>query len=97
MTYDASADKLITYGQTVDNTLEMWQGTIGGASSQSNSPCDLNADGSVNILDVQVAVSQALGTAACGSGDLNGDGLCNVIDVQRIINASIGGVCKVGQ
>lgn len=42
---------------------------------------DLNGDGKVDAADLGVAVSQALGIAACTTGDINGDGKCNVQDV----------------
>ena len=61
-----------------------------------SSACDLNGDGVVNSIDVQIAISQALGSAPCGSADLTGDGVCNVIDVQRVIDANLGGACRVG-
>jgi hypothetical protein len=60
------------------------------------SACDLNGDGVVNQSDVQLAISQALGTVSCNTADLNGDHSCNVIDIQRVINSSLGGACKVG-
>jgi hypothetical protein len=62
----------------------------------STSRCDLNGDGAVNATDVQLAVDQALGRAACSTADLVGNGTCDVVDVQRIINASLTGTCKVG-
>jgi hypothetical protein len=98
MAYDPSANKLITLGQSVANVTEIWQGSIVGAGfPPSLNACDLNHDGVVNLLDVQIAISQSLGTTTCGSSDLNGDGICNIIDVQRVINASVGGACRVGQ
>ena len=60
------------------------------------SACDLNGDGVVNALDVQIAINQALGISACSTAALMGSGQCNVVDVQRVINASLGGVCLVG-
>lgn len=51
---------------------------------------DVNADGAVNVSDVQAAVNQALGAAACARGDLNGDGTCTVSDVQLVVNKAIG-------
>jgi glucose/arabinose dehydrogenase len=57
------------------------------------SRCDVNADGSTNVSDVQLSVNQALGAASCGSGDINQDGQCTVVDVQRIVNAALGGAC----
>jgi hypothetical protein len=62
----------------------------------SLSPCDLNKDGIVDVVDVQTAINQATGQAACGAADLTHDGLCNVVDVVRVINAALGGVCRVG-
>lgn len=66
-----------------------------GTQSQF-SPCDLNQDGVVNNLDIQIAISQAVGTTSCGSADLQQSGSCNIIDVQRVTNASMGQSCKVG-
>jgi hypothetical protein len=59
------------------------------------SPCDLNSDGLVNVLDVQLMVGQALGTAAC-TNRLDGAPTCDVIDVQRVVNAALGGACRQG-
>jgi hypothetical protein len=57
------------------------------------SPCDLNSDGVVNILDLQLAVNQVLGLAPC-TADLDGEGRCDVVDVQRVIIAALGGPCN---
>lgn len=56
-------------------------------------PCDVNHDGVVNIVDVQNAVNQALGLSAC-TVDLDGDGKCAVADLQRVIVAALGGACS---
>ena len=55
--------------------------------------CDLNGDGSLNVLDVQLCVNQALGVKSCTTGDINGDGSCNVLDVQKVVNGALGGTC----
>ena len=55
-----------------------------------SSATDLNGDGITNVADVQIAVNQAVGAAACGSGDVNKDGACNVSDVQLVINKALG-------
>jgi hypothetical protein len=70
--------------------------TIAVSIVGQGSPCDLNADGLVNVVDVQLSVNRALGLAACTVGDIDGNGLCNVIDVQRIVVAVLGGNCTVG-
>ena len=69
------------------------------ASSGTNTgtiSCDLNSDGVVNVLDVQLAINQVLGYATCGSANLIGSGQCTVVDVQRIISASLGASCHLG-
>ena len=62
-------------------------------TGSSTTACDLNADGSTNVSDVQLCVNQAIGASACTTGDINKDGACNVIDVQRDVNAALGGAC----
>ena len=62
----------------------------------ANSLCDLNADGAVNVVDVQNSVNRALGLTACGNGDLDGNGSCNIVDLQRIVVAALGGACVTG-
>ena len=68
-------------------------GNTSCGSSSSPSACDLNGDGSTNVLDVQLTVNQAIGMKTCTTGDINKDGACNVIDVQRVVNAALGGAC----
>jgi hypothetical protein len=63
------------------------------AQSSSNS-CDLNGDGVVNVVDVQLAINMALGTTPCNSY-VNGPLVCNALVVQRVINADLGGTCVV--
>ena len=66
-------------------------------SAPAISPCDLNGDGVVNSVDVDLAVDQSKGRLPCTNGDLTLDGRCNVQDVQRVSNAASGGTCKVGR
>jgi len=60
------------------------------------SACDVNSDGVANVVDVQLAINQALGLLSCNNADLNSDGHCTVLDVQRVINAALGAGCKSG-
>ena len=73
----------------IDNVLA-WR-----LATSNASPCDINGDGAVNVLDVQLMVSQALGTAPCTT-KLDGGATCDVIDVQRVVNAALGGACRLG-
>jgi len=59
--------------------------TIGEASSG-----DVNGDDSINALDVQLTINEALGIATGYDCDLNGDGAVNALDVQLVINAALG-------
>jgi subtilisin len=56
---------------------------------------DLNLDGRVNVLDVQLCVNVFLGTEAdpdiVARADVNQDIAVNVLDVQRIVNAFLSG------
>jgi hypothetical protein len=61
-------------------------------SSAATSPCDLNKDSTVNVVDVQNMVNLILGLAggAPGAGDLNHDRSINVSDLQVLVNTVIG-------
>jgi len=56
--------------------------------------CDLNSDGVVNILDVELMTNQTLGSAAC-TATLDGSATCDAADIQRVISAALGGPCLV--
>jgi chitodextrinase len=72
-------------------------GAYAFGSVSNKNPCDVNNEGVVNVVDVQVAINQALGITACTTADLQQNGLCTVIDVQRVVNAALGGSCVTGQ
>jgi len=48
----------------------------------AHNPYDLDNDGFVDVVDVQLVTDQALGLAPCGAGDVNKDGKCDALDVQ---------------
>jgi hypothetical protein len=56
---------------------------------------DINLDGHINVLDVQLCVNVFLGTESDSGiiqrSDVNGDGAVNVLDVQHIVNAILTG------
>jgi len=66
-----------------------------GSWSQAANACDLNQDGVVDFLDVQLANNMALGLVPC-TADVAGPGVCNVVMVQRVTNAALGGACVAG-
>ena len=56
---------------------------------------DLNGDGGVNVLDVQLCVNVFLGTESDPSiverSDVNQDGQIDVLDVQMVVNILLTG------
>ncbi len=66
------------------------------ANSGQAATCDLNDDGVVNAVDVQLEINAALNLRPCGAGDLNGDGVCDATDIQRIVQAALGQPCHIG-
>jgi hypothetical protein len=56
-----------------------------------NCSCDLNGDGRVDILDVQVMINRILNIQSPPVGcDLNKDGSVNVLDLQFLANVVLG-------
>ena len=53
-------------------------------------PCDVNFDGFVNAVDVQLVINAVLGGASEWNCDVNVDGFTNAVDVQLVINAALG-------
>ena len=65
--------------------------TIAGTPSTS-SRCDINGNGTINALDLQVMVNVILGAQAPSAtkGDLNGDGRVDALDLQVLANVILG-------
>jgi outer membrane protein assembly factor BamB len=67
------------------------------AATPSSGPLvgDINLDGQVNVIDVQLSVNVFLGTETdsgmVARADVNGDGTVNVIDVQQTANIFLAG------
>jgi len=52
---------------------------------------DIDGDGLVNSVDVQLAINGALGLdTGTNNPDVNGDNTVNAVDVQSVINAALG-------
>jgi len=60
--------------------------------AQSANACDLNQDGVVDILDVQLVTNMALGLVPC-TANIGGAAVCNSVVIQRVITAVLGGPC----
>lgn len=67
----------------------VYSGVAVGAGS---SGCDLNSDGQVNVVDVQLAVAMDKGLLPC-TATILGPGVCNDTLAQDIAAASLGGTC----
>ena len=55
--------------------------------------CDVNHDGMINIVDIQLVIDQLLGLQPPTS-DINGDGQVNDLDLQIVVNAALGRGCR---
>jgi len=91
-------DDLSTLSQVVGSDFEAVDDTVFMVNANTGQAafCDLNADGVVNAIDVEIAVNATIGATACGFGDLNGNGVCDIGDLQRIVNAALGAGCHTG-
>jgi hypothetical protein len=75
---------------------------LGTASSPSmftvtTNVYDVNSDGAVNVLDMQLVINAILQGAATPSRyDINADGSINVLDLQVLINAILGAAASSG-
>jgi hypothetical protein len=54
--------------------------------------CDLNGDGAVNVIDVQLATNMSLGVTPC-TASVAGAVVCNPVVVQAIEDAALSGKC----
>lgn len=65
------------------------------AWAQALNACDLNADGVVNVLDIQVAINMVVGLTPC-TANITVAGVCNIVVTQRVTNAVLTGACLTG-
>jgi hypothetical protein len=54
------------------------------------SKCDINGDGSVNVLDVTEMINGALGKSVCPYA---GPGACSLVNVFAVVYNTVGGAC----
>ena len=52
---------------------------------------DINADGSINVLDVVILANAVLTGEDLPAGDINGDGVNNVLDIVGLVNIILTG------
>jgi hypothetical protein len=82
----------ITAAYGGDGNFNSNAGNLTQVVNSATAPCDLNADGSINVLDIQRIINEAQG-ASTPADDLSHDGQVNVVDVQREANAILGKGC----
>ncbi len=65
--------------------------TIPG-TQPSTSKCDIDSNGAVNALDLQIMINVIMGTRTMpsGRGDLNGDAKYDALDLQVLVNVILG-------
>lgn len=65
---------------------------LANAAFAQSSACDLDTSGSVNVVDVNRAVSMALGTTPC-TASVEALNTCTIVTVQRVVNTALGQPC----
>jgi len=83
------------YGAARQSTLVI-AGVELTVSQAGYSRCDIEQDGTTDVIDVQAIVNEALG-ANTPADDLNEDGQVNIVDIQLVINSALGRGCLVSQ
>ncbi|MBQ9217160.1 MAG: family 16 glycosylhydrolase [Muribaculaceae bacterium] len=53
-------------------------------------PCDVTADGHVDVADINAAINVMLGKGAAGAADINGDYNVDVADINALVNCMLG-------
>jgi hypothetical protein len=51
---------------------------------------DINEDGTVNALDIQLVITASAAGSTEAKYDINGDGIVNALDIQAVINIAAG-------
>ena len=80
-----------TYAPVWGTGLDTYASSAVSFRAASFSACDLNRDGAVNVVDVQLAVNMALAPANCAAPY----GQCNLPFVQAVLTNAIGGSCSL--
>ena len=93
----STATHTITLDEPVANKLTFttggsaqscWKLTLHIAKTQEENKCDLNSDGKVDALDIQLAINAAANSSTDTKYDVNGDGKIDALDIQQVINAA---------
>ena len=66
------------------------------SANEPRSPCDLNRDGVIDVLDVQQSISQTKQPVTC-TGKLSDAADCKGATTQQVIQAALGGGCRTAQ
>lgn len=61
-------------------------------TSGAASACDLNSDGKVNVLDVQLIADMTIGTIPC-TANIAGANVCNTTVANDVVSTALGGTC----
>jgi M6 family metalloprotease-like protein len=78
--------KSITNIRVADNGTASFD-FMGGLPTEAKG--DLNGDGIVNALDIQLEINAAVEGYADAKYDMNGDGTVNALDIQEVINLAV--------
>jgi len=85
-----TADTQYTYRVRMRDALGNAGSYSNSESAITNSVADINSDGVVDAIDVQLVINAVLGIPVDYDCDVNADRYINAIDVQTVINAALG-------
>jgi len=77
-------------GEYNPNDVEYLDITIGSGGTGCGMVGDVNADETLNILDVVLLVNLILSGSSADCGDANGDDTVNILDVVLLVNLILG-------
>ncbi|MBI4558850.1 MAG: IPT/TIG domain-containing protein [Candidatus Hydrogenedentes bacterium] len=76
--------------QTCGDAAELFDAYTYGNLSVCGEPSDIDANGQVNAVDVQLVINSALGLSTGFDCDIDNNGDVDAVDVQLVINGALG-------
>jgi glucose/arabinose dehydrogenase len=88
---DLTIGRITSFGKDADGEVYVVAYDLGAIYKFVNSRADVDGNGSVDAIDVQVVINGALGLdIAPYNGDVSRDGSVDALDVQSVINGALG-------
>lgn len=81
-----------TYFWRIDevNLVDTTEGPVWSFTTKAGILGDVDGNGSVNAVDIQLVINVVLGITMNPAADINGDNVINAVDIQLVINIVLG-------